>query len=70
MNLPLYKKLSKREFKLKSKPWINSEILSKIKKRDKLMREYCRTADKDSIASQTIYEEYKIVRNELTKTKR
>ena len=28
-----YKKLSKKELKLKSKPWINSEILSKIKKR-------------------------------------
>ena len=27
-----YKKLSKREFKLKSKSWINSEILSKMKK--------------------------------------
>ena len=27
-----YKKLSKRELKLKSKPWINSEILSKMKK--------------------------------------
>ena len=41
-----------------------------MKKRDKLLRKYCRTADKDSIASQTIYEEYKIVRNELTKMKR
>ena len=65
-----YKKLSKGEFKLKSKPWINSEILSKMKTRDKLLRKYRRTADKDSIVSQTIYEEYKIVRNELTKMKR
>ena len=30
-------KLSKREFKLKSKPQINSEILSKMKKRDLLL---------------------------------
>ena len=49
-----YKNLSKSVFKLQSKPWINREILSKMKKRDLLLHMYCETADKDSIASQTI----------------
>ena len=31
--MPLTKKLSKKEIKLKSKPWISNEILSLIKKR-------------------------------------
>ena len=44
--------------KLKSKPWINSEILSRMEKRGKLLHKYCKTTDNDLIASQTIYEEY------------
>ena len=51
------KKLSKSEFKLLSK---HTEIHSKRKKEDVLLHNYCKTADKGIIASQTIYEEYKI----------
>ena len=41
-----------------------------FQKRDKLLHTYCKTADKDSIVSQIIYGEYKMVRNEPTKIKR
>ena len=33
-----YKKLSKKEYKLKSQPWINRNILNEMKKRDKLLQ--------------------------------
>ena len=35
-----YRKLTKREFKLKSKPWTSNEILTKIHERDKLLYKY------------------------------
>ena len=41
-----YKKLSKKEYKLKTKPWINTEILSKIKTQDKLLPKYCKAYNK------------------------
>ena len=41
-----YKKLSKKEYKLKSKPWINRNILTEMKKRDKLLHKYCKAKDK------------------------
>ena len=37
-----YEKLSKKEIKLKSKPWISNEILSLMKKRDKLLFKYAK----------------------------
>ena len=49
---------------------INGEILSKMKKRDKLLHKYCKTIDKESVSSKAIYDENKSVRNELTKLKR
>ena len=65
-----YKKVSKKQYKLKSKPWINDEILSNMKKRDKLLHKYCKTVDKESVSSKAIYDDYKSTRNELTKLKR
>ena len=65
-----YKKLNKREIKLKLKPWINNEILSKMKERDKLLHRYCKLKDKNSINAQNIYTQYKIIRNNITKSKR
>ena len=65
-----YKKLSKKEYKLKSKPWINRNILTEMKKRDKLLHKYCKAKDKDSFYTQTIYEDFKSIRNSLTKMKR
>ena len=65
-----YKKLNKREIKLKSKPWINNDILSEMKERDKLLHKYCKLKDKNSINALNIYTQYKIIRNNLTKSKR
>ena len=65
-----YKKLSKKEYKLKSKPWINRNILNEMKKRDKLLHKYCKAKDKDSFCAQAIYEDFKFIRNSLTKMKR
>ena len=65
-----YKKLNKREIKLKLKPWINNEILSEMKERDKLLHRYCKLKDKNSINAQNIYTQYKIIRNNITKSKR
>ena len=65
-----YKKLSKKEYKLKSKPWINRNILTEMKKRDKLLHKYCKAKDKDSFYDQAIYEDFNSIRNSLTKMKR
>ena len=40
-----YRKLTKKEFKLKSKPWISNEILTKIHERDKLLYKYSNAKD-------------------------
>ena len=65
MNL---RRVTKKEFKLKSKPWIDKLILKKNKKRDKLLKMYL----KSNVVSNKsiIYDNYKIIRNEITKLKR
>ena len=63
-----YKKITKKQFRLKSKPWINNEILTKIKQRDKLFHKYCK--EKDSNKKVELHNEYKIIRNVITKLKR
>ena len=65
-----YKKLSKREIKLKSKPWINNDILNQMKERDKLLKKFCKLKNKNSESARTIYNQYKIIRNKITKAKR
>ena len=65
-----YKKLTKREIKLKSKPWINSILLTKMKERDKLLHKFCKLKDKNSTHAVNIYNQYKIIRNEVTNDKR
>ena len=42
-----HKKISKKEFKLKSKPWIDSEIHYKIYERDKLLKKYRKSKDEN-----------------------
>ena len=41
-----------------------------MKKRDKLLHKYCKAKDKDYFYAQAIYEDFKSIRNSLTKTKR
>ena len=65
-----YKKLTKREIKLKAKPWINNVILSKMHERDKLLRKFCNLKDKNSTHAQNIYNQYKTIRNNVTNLKR
>ena len=59
-HVPL-KKLSKKELKLKAKPWITPEIIKSIQKRDKLLRLYIKM--KESNRNEELYTEYKKVRN-------
>ena len=65
-----FKKLSKEELKLKSKPWINNLILIEINKRDMLLRKYSKMKHRDNETAKSIYDEYKIIRNKVTKLKR
>ena len=51
-----YRKITKKEFKLKSKPWINNDILKKMNLRDKLLLRYHKSKESDQ--KEIIYEEY------------
>jgi len=63
-----YKKLSKKDYKLKMKPWINKKLISLIKERDKLLHKLCRL--KDPTKREEISRQYKYLRNFITKLKR
>ena len=63
-----YRKISKREAKLKQKPWIDKEILKQMNKRDKILHKYQKSSNVDKKSS--LYEEYKSLRNVVTKMKR
>ena len=58
-----YKKLTRKEFKLRSKPWINTGIQNMMFKRDKLFHKYC--TEKCIENKQILHEEYKIIRNKV-----
>ena len=63
-----YRRISKKEFKLKAKPWIDHEILKNIKLRDKLLLKYHKS--NDATNKIIIYAKYKLIRNSITKLKR
>ena len=63
-----FKKLNKREIKLKSKPWISKEILFLMWKRDKLFSKYHKC--KNPTYKPNLFSLYKVIRNEITKLKR
>ena len=63
-----YRKLSKKDYKLKSKPWINNEILTKIHERDKLLYKYSNA--KDLSKKTNLLKDYKSLRNSITNMKR
>ena len=65
-----YKNLSKKEIKLKSKPWISTKIQSLMKKRDKLLTKFLKHKKKDSQLAAKIYNEYKLIRKNITRMKR
>ena len=63
-----YKKVSKKEYKLMLKPWITKEILQKCKKRDSILKTISK--EKDSAKKITLRNDYKKLRNVITKEKR
>ena len=63
-----YRKLTKKEYKLKSKLWVSNEILTKIHERDKLLYKYSNA--KDLNRKVNLLKEYEILRNTVTKMKR
>ena len=63
-----YKKLTKKEIKLKSKPWVTIDIQHLMQKRDKLHHKYCQESNKTK--KEELYINYKKLRNKLTKMKR
>ena len=63
-----FKKVTKNEQKLMSKPWISNEILIKCKKRDAFLKLISKEKNLDNIT--TLRNEYKNLRNEITKDKR
>ena len=58
------KKLTLKEFRLSLKPWITNEILTKIKERDKLIKNI--KNENDPGIKTTLVEKYKLLRNEIT----
>ena len=64
---PFYK-ISKKEYKLRFKPWINPDILDLIKERDKLFKSLCK--EKDENRKLEIRANYKGLRNKITAKKR
>ena len=63
-----FKKLNKREIKLKSKPWISKEILFLMWKRDKLFSKYYKC--KNPINKPNLFSQHKVIKNDVTKLKR
>ena len=63
-----YRKLTKKEFKLKSKHWISNEILTKIHERGKLLYKYSNA--KDLNRKINLFKDNKILRNTITRMKR
>ena len=66
-HMPL-RKITKKEYKQKFKPWITNEILRKMRQRDKIFKFYVRL--KNHERKNDFYEQYKKLRNEIiTKTR-
>ena len=59
-----YKKITKKEYKLMTKPWITNEILEKCNKRDSILKDISKENDTDKISS--LRNGYKKLRNETT----
>ena len=61
-HMPL-KKISKKEFKRRFKPWITDEILEKIKRKNKIFKEY--VACKETDLKDAHFANYKTIKNEI-----
>ena len=63
-----FKKVTKNEYKLMLKPWITNEILHQCKKRDAILKSISKEIDPNQKV--ILREEYKKLRNDITKVKR
>ena len=63
-----FKKVTLKEQRLMSKPWITHEILNKCKKRDVLLNEIRK--ENDAIKKADLTREYKVLRNRINEEKR
>ena len=63
-----YKRISKKEHKLKSKPWIYQDIQFLMWKRNKIFHKYCKENNLER--RNNLYNKYKTLKNELTLKKR
>ena len=61
-HMPL-KKLTKKEIKLKQKPWITKEIRNLITRRNKTYKKFLKSKTKES--KDQIYKTYKVIRNKI-----
>ena len=61
MILLLIKKLSKKEIKLKTKPWINKNIQDLMKKSDTLLSKFCK--EQDPVKKENLHVNFKLIRN-------
>ena len=57
------RKITKKEFKQRYKPWISFGLLTSMKQRDRLLKKYIRT--KNPIRKQIAHSEYKTLRNRI-----
>ena len=63
-----YKRISKKEHKLKSKPWLSQDIQFLMWEGDKIFHKYCKENRLER--RNNLYNKYKTLRNELTLKKR
>ena len=63
-----YRKVTKKEIQLMMKPWITKEILEKCNRRDSLLKNIY--AENDNGKLTILLNDYKKLRNEITKDKR
>ena len=62
------RKITRKEYELMSKPWINNEILSKCKERNQLLKNISKCDD--PLLKVELRNEYKQLRNDITAAKR
>ena len=67
-NIAPFHEVTVKEFRLMTKPWITREILAKCDSRDALLKEI--KTETDPIKLQSLYTEYKRLRNQITSEKR
>ena len=63
-----FRKVSRKEYKLMLKPWISKEILRKCKGRDSILK--CISKEMYPAKQSALRDDYKKLRNEITKGKR